>query len=37
MTPRLRRRLHGRPGFKRGTTMLHREFPIEQAVYGGDA
>lgn len=37
MTPRLLQRLHARPAFKRGTTMLHPECPIEQAVYSDDA
>jgi predicted membrane GTPase involved in stress response len=37
MTPRLPQRLDARPAFRRGTTMLHPECPIEQAVYSDDA
>lgn len=37
MTPRLLQRPHARPAFRRGTTMLHPECPIEQAVYSDDA
>ena len=37
MTPRLLQRPHARPASRRGTTMLHPECPIEQAVYSDDA
>jgi predicted membrane GTPase involved in stress response len=36
VTPRLLQRFHPPPAFKRGTTMLHPECPIEQAVYSDD-